>query len=273
MILAGMMGAGSLVGAVDCWIEGVKPEVLTPTSFGITAYFLLVTIGLLLVAVESAKSGGLAWPTDATAAPGRAARAFVLGRWWKSFCLVLLLAISPAVLALALATARRAPIYEPHFTTGPTGGQVIDSYVQVNAQVPTVGYIRLAQRLRITALLIVTILVHGGAAVSFGLGVSVASKWSEKVLATVIGLASVTLLVLHPMNSLFAMLISRSSLSFEETLWYVTIWNMVVAAFAVALSRWTIRAWQRRLTGASQPLLSKELKNSPSAMATIFIGD
>ncbi len=40
LILSGMIGAGSLVGAIDCWIEGVKPESLSlPISFAITAYF------------------------------------------------------------------------------------------------------------------------------------------------------------------------------------------------------------------------------------------
>ena len=58
MILAGMIGAGSLVGAIDSWIEGVEPGSLGgPSSLGILAYSLLIAIGLVLVAVESAMSG------------------------------------------------------------------------------------------------------------------------------------------------------------------------------------------------------------------------
>ena len=58
MIMAGLIGAGSLVGAIDSWIEGVKPGwLIWPSSFGVLAYSVLIAIGLVLVAVESAKSG------------------------------------------------------------------------------------------------------------------------------------------------------------------------------------------------------------------------
>ncbi len=203
MIIAWMMGAGSFVGAVGCWIEGVKPESLSaPTSFGITAYFLLLAIGVVLIAWESAKSGRLTWTSIDATPPVVSARTLVLGRWWKSFCLVLLLAIGPAVLAMALATARKAPIYEPHFTTDSTGNQVFDSYVLAKAGAPSDGDVRLGRRLVISAALILTILVHGAGAISAGLGLSIANKWSGRALAIMVGLAVVVVFILQPANTL-----------------------------------------------------------------------
>ncbi len=276
MTLAGMMGAGSLVGAIDCWIEGVTPESLSwPMSFGITAYFLLLAIGVVLIAWESAKSGRLAWATMDATPPVVSARTLVLGRWWKSFCLVLLLAIGPAILAMALATARKAPVYEPHFTKDSMGNQLIDSYVLAKAGAPSDGEVRLGWRLVISAVLILTILVHGAGAISAGLGLSIANKWSGRALAIMVGLAVVVVFILHPANTLLGLLVTRTTLSALETLWYVTLWNVVVAVFAAGLLWSTISTWRRRLSGMSQskPSLASEVDDGPPAIATIFIGD
>ncbi len=276
MILAGMIGAGSLVGAIDCWIEGVEPEPLSwPISFGITAYFLMVVIGLVLVAVESAKSLRHASALGGALAPSVSARNFVLGRSWKSFCLVLLLAIGPAVLALALATARKAPVYEPHYTTDSAGNQVIDSYVLAKTNTASASDVRLGQRLVISALLLITILVHGAAAIGVGLGLSVATKWSGRVLAIMVGLATVVVFILQPANTLLALLVTRTSFNVPETLLDVAGWNIVVAFFAVGLSCSTIRTLRRRLSSASQtnPSLASELNVGPPAIEVIFIGD
>jgi ABC-type Na+ efflux pump permease subunit len=276
MILAGLMGAGSLVGAIGCWIEGVQPESLSaPTSFGITAYFLVIAIGVVLIAWESAKSGRLTWTSIDGTPLVVSARTLVLGRWWKSFCLVALLAIGPAVLAMALATARNAHLYEPHFTTDSTGNQVFDSYVLANVGAPSDGDVRLGQRLVISAVLILTILVHGAGAISAGLGLSIANKWSGRALAIMVGLAVVVVFILQPANSLLGLLVTRTSLSTLETLWYVTLWTIVVAVFAAGLLWSTIATWRRRLSGMSQtkPSLASELDDGPPAIATIFIGD
>jgi ABC-type transport system involved in multi-copper enzyme maturation permease subunit len=296
-ILAGMIGAGSLVGAIDCWVEGVEPQSLSwPTSFGITAYFLLIAIGLVLVAVESAKSGRLEGTTVAAMAPGLAARSFVLGRWWKSFRLVLLLAIGPALLALALATAHKAWRYEPQFTKNASGAQVISSYVPAKADIPYVGEVRRGQRLLIATVLIVTILVHGGAAISVGLGLTTANRWSRRALASVVGLIFLVLLVLPvcltlvnsfrapdvamwsfitAADSLLEVLVTRTSFSALETLWSVTFCDLVIALFAVGLSCWMIWVWQRRLSGVTkaQPLLATDLHDSQPAAETALIGD
>ena len=58
VILGGMIGAGSLVGAIDCWIEGSSwSRSVCQHPLRITAYFLLIVIGLLLVAVGVGEVG------------------------------------------------------------------------------------------------------------------------------------------------------------------------------------------------------------------------
>jgi ABC-type transport system involved in multi-copper enzyme maturation permease subunit len=264
MILAGMIGAGSLVGATDIWIEGVNPASLSrPISFGISAYFLLIAIGLVLVALESAKSGRPAWNIVAATAPGLAARSFVPGRWWKSFRLVLLLAIGPALLAMALATAHKAPRYEAHFTTDSMGNKAIDSYVLAKADNPYVAEARLGQRLLIAAQLIVTILVHGGAAISVGLGLTTANAWSRCAIATVVGLAFLAVFILQPAYSLLSMLVTRTSFSVGDTVSSMILWDIVVAVLAFALSAWTIWAWQ----------LESDLSDGAPTVSTVLVGD
>jgi len=271
MILAGMIGAGSLVGAIDSWVEGVKPESLSRlSSLEILACSVTIAIGLVLVAVESARSGGQPWTNVSGEAPGLAARSFVLGRWWEYFRLVLLLAIGPALLALALATAHKAPHYEPQYTKNPSGVQVVSSYVLARADIPYAGEVRFGQRLMIAAVLVVTILIHGGAAISVGLGLTTASVWSRRALATALGIIVVVVFVLPvflfivadsftvvtamwsfvmALASLLVLLVTRTSFSVGETLWSVLFWDVVVSLFAVGLSCWTIRAWQRRRPG------------------------
>ena len=121
---------------------------------------------------------------------------FVLGRWWESFRLVLLLAIGPALVALALATAHKPPRYEPQFTKNAAGVQVVTSYVLVKADVPYAGEVRLGQRLMIAGVLIVTILVHGGAAISVGLGLATVNGGRDVTLAAAVGLTVLVVLVL-----------------------------------------------------------------------------
>jgi len=297
MTLAGMIGAGSLVLAVAHWIDGVKPQLLSgPSSLGILAYSLLIAFGLVLVAVESAKSGRQTWTTISGEAPNLAARSFVLRRWWESFRLVLLLAIGPALVALALATAHRAPQYEPQYTTNASGVQVVSSYVLAKADIPYAGEVRLGQRLIFAVMLIVTILVHGGAAIGVGLGLTTVNGWSRRALAAAVGLTLLVVLVLplylfrfnnsHALvtamwsfvmasDSLLAVLATRRSFSVGETLWTVMFWDAVVTLFAVGLSWWTIWVWQRRLSGASKAKLSlaSDLHDRLPAGETAVAGD
>ncbi len=93
---------------------------------------------------------------------------------------------------MALATAHKTPKYEPQFTNT-AGVQVVTSYVLVKADIP--GEVLLGHRLMIAAVLIVTILVHGGAAISVGLGVATANGRSRQALAIAIGLHLLVVLV------------------------------------------------------------------------------
>ena len=176
---------------------------------------------------------------------------------------------------MALATARKAPVYEPHYTTDSAGNHAIDSYVLAKTNTASGGDVQLGQRLVISALLLVTILVHGAAAFSVGLGLSVATKWSGRVLAIMVGLATVVVFILQPANTLLALLVTRTSFNVPETLLDVAGWNIVVAFFAVALSCSTIRTLRRRISHVSQtnPLLASELNVGPPAIGAIFIGD
>ena len=128
MILAGMIAAGSLVDAINAWHEGVLPRDIEPTpSPGILAYTLLLTIGLVLAATVPAQ---LISARDRRLAPGmeeppiHSARQFVLGQWWDSFRLVMLLAIGPGILALALGTAHKTLSPVGKLTTLPSGERV-----------------------------------------------------------------------------------------------------------------------------------------------------
>jgi ABC-type transport system involved in multi-copper enzyme maturation permease subunit len=271
MIMGGMISAGSFVWAIDSWIEGVVPVWLSGlSSLGVLAYSLLIAVGLVLVAVESAKPGLQTWAAISDASVG--ARRLVRVRWWESFRLVHLLAIGPAIVALALATAHKAPQYEPQFTTSAAGVRTLTSEL-LKPDLPYAGEVRLSQRLMIAGALIFTILVHGGAAISVGLRLTTVSGWSRRALFGAVGLTVLVVLVLPlyllwlrngyglvtakwsfvmAANSLLALLVSRTSFNVGEVLWSVMFWDVVVALFAVGISWWTIWVWQRRLSGVSK---------------------
>jgi ABC-2 family transporter protein len=293
VILAGMIGSGSLIGASDCWIEGVKPRwPSVPPSLGILAYTFLIGAGLMLVAVESAKSGHSTWANFANEAPGLAARRFVLGTWWESFGLVLLLAIGPALLALALATAHKAPQYEPQFTTNSAGAQVVTSYVLLKADIPSSSEVQLGQRLMIAAVLIVTILCHGGAAISVGLALAIANEWSRRAVVAAVGFALLLTFVLPvylfvfnngraldtigwsfvmAADSLLAMLVSRSSLSVGEALSSVIFWDVLLALVTVGLTWWTNWVERSRLIGIAKPSLATDLDDAQPGVETAVV--
>jgi hypothetical protein len=101
-----------------------------------------------------------------------------------------------------------------------------------------------------SGVLLMTILVHGGAAISVGLALATASPWLRRAMVTAVGFTVVGILA---MRSLLALLVSRTSYSARERLWSVALWDIVVTILAVCLSLWTIWVWQRRLHGASKP--------------------
>jgi hypothetical protein len=208
----------------------------------------------------------------------------------------LLLAIGPALLALALATAHKAPSYVPQFTTNPAGVKVVTSYVLARAGTPYFGEVRLGQRLMIAALLIVTVLVHGGAAISVGLGFATTKVWSRRALAAAVGLIVLVVFVLPlclimvnngraldavmlcfvmASDSLLTVLVTRVSFSVADMLWSVMFCDVVIALFAIGVSWWTMRVWKCRLSDVpkAKPSLATDLHDGRPAAEAVLIGD
>ncbi len=266
VIFAGMISAGSLVPAVATWTRGVTPA--GPNSYpslDFLAYSLVIAIGMVLVAVESAKSASRSWSTISGLAATPARRSFVLARWRESFRVVLLLASGPGLFVLALTTAKEPPRYEPQYTKNAAGAQVISSYVLVKTPPARVGELRLGQRLVFAAVFMITVLVHGGAAISVGLGFAGVNASPRNARAAALGLGLFVILLLplyvylldnsHVLmtggwsfvmasGSVLAMLESRLSQNVGEILWPVMAWNVVVALFGVGVSWWATWLWQ-----------------------------
>ncbi len=299
VILAGMIGAGSLLGGVFTLIEGVEvPEHDVPTSIGILAYSFFLAVGLVLLAVESAVSGrrlGTTIPVDEAA--GLSARRFIRGRWWASFRLVLLLAIGPAVLAMASSTAHWKPTYQTKTSNDASKNPVV-TYELIKEHVPLVGEVNLGQRLIGGGLWIVTILVHGAAAIGVGLALSTVKAWSRRAFLAAIGLPLLVLLILPlylfmtnnhydfelitstwifvvASNSLLDLLISRRSFSAEDIFRCVLLWDVVVALSTFGLLSWTARAWQRRLLSLPRSQRTSEIDAAEGhpIVETALIGD
>ena len=107
VVLAGLIGIGGLVGAITAWIHGTRYDM--PAVYnGVSACILMVAVGFVLLAALAASSMSPAGTSPAMAQGSAAAisgrKSFAI-RWWEAFRLVLLLAIGPALVALALATA------------------------------------------------------------------------------------------------------------------------------------------------------------------------
>ncbi len=210
MIVAASIGAGSLVWAIAAWAIGIgegmfSEELRAASAIEILGYSILLAVGLILVGTLSATSlsawrmhrcaatlrgeshgparEGLAdgeaghWPAgpdrwleaDTTINP----RGLILRRWWDAFRLVLLLAIGPALLSIAWATAREKPRMVQQATTAAAGAPTI-TYVEADDSSKRIGAVHLGDRLIDVALLIATILAHGAATVSLGLAVATA---------------------------------------------------------------------------------------------------
>jgi ABC-type transport system involved in multi-copper enzyme maturation permease subunit len=274
VILAGLIGAGSLVPAVGTWINGVLPHDLEgQTSADLLGYAVALAIGLVLVVAVPAKSIATGSPRPAPApeaAQTAPRRNLILRRWWESFRLVLLLAIGPAILALALATAHRTILPVTKATTLPSGGQTF-TWVEpdpAEANVERIGEVRLAPRLASAALLIVTILAHGAAAVSVGLALALAIERPRRASALGVGLI-VAVIVVLPLyisavtgtdlarrdgmwnfviaaESLLAPLLTRIEPHIREILARAMTWDVIITLFAAGVLGWTIRPGRRR---------------------------
>jgi ABC-type transport system involved in multi-copper enzyme maturation permease subunit len=287
MILAGMIGALSLIGAFDAWYQGVLPRDSTaPMTVGILAYTLMLTAGLLLIATVpasllSARDKRLAPSMEE--APILPARQFVLGQWWGSFRLVMLIAIGPAIFALALGTAHKTLLPVGKMTKLPSGAQV-QTWEQpdpAQANVERIGEVRLGPRLLSVAAVVVTILVHGAAAVAIGLALSIGIKRSRRALAAGIGLIVVAVVVMPiyviilmngsasggvvlwnfvvAADTLLQALVLRVDHTIGETLVSVFFWDAVVALSTVGILWIATQMWHRRILGFSKDRLVAEI--------------
>jgi ABC-type transport system involved in multi-copper enzyme maturation permease subunit len=243
MILAGMIGAGSLVGAIAVWVEGIdridgarETQGLMQgfghaSTTGLLAYTLVIALGLTLAGASSAAALS-AWrrrqaaalrkdpprpmpagedrspDVDAATRPGKAIPRLA----WESYRLVVLLAIGPALLATALATCRENPRYLPKFTKDASGAQVV-TYVRAGEGVVRVGALSLRDRLIDVALLAATILAHGAVAVAHGLALATAIERPWLALGATVG-ASLFLIVGFPIS-----LVVRHPDALLVTLW------------------------------------------------------
>jgi ABC-type transport system involved in multi-copper enzyme maturation permease subunit len=296
LILTAMIDLGCLVPAFDCWIVGVDPPSNGAPFWRTLAFSLLIAIGLLLIGATAAWRGRPMGLQLSDGSASVAVRRFVLGKWLRSFCLVLLLAIGPVLLALALATAQRTRHYEPQFTKNAAGVNVFTSYVLARNDLPYNGEVRLGQRLLLTAILFTTILAHGGTAVSAGLALATVSDWSRRKIAGVVAVAVLAALALPfvffvlngrrpldamggsfamAMSSILAAIVTRTSFNLDELILSVAAWDIATVLFALGLSWWTVRFWQRRFIGESRakPAPVADLGDTcPTAKAS-FVGE
>jgi ABC-type transport system involved in multi-copper enzyme maturation permease subunit len=279
LILALLLGAGSLCRAIDAWIEGVRPHTLESlTALEILLYALTIAIGLVLVATVAMTSISASRQRDFVLeddASGLQNGGIVVSRWWTAFRLVLLLAIGPGILALALATAHKPIRLVAKTTTLPSGGQTMtwEPADPAEANVEIIGEVRRGTRVWSAAALLMSILAHGGAAVSIGLALAAKIKRPTRFLSAGVGLA-VVLIIAIPLylawflsisaeaagmwnfvtaaNSLLIALFTRFSHGTEQIIRSVLCWDGIVAVCAVYLLWWTARAWQRRPRSANQ---------------------
>ncbi len=303
MILSGMIGSWSLVWSIDALIQGVLPRDHEAwMAIGVLAYILLVTIGLLLIATVpasliSARDKRLA--PEIEEAPILPARDFVLGQWWSSFRLVMLLAIGPAILVLALGTAHKKLLPVAKETTLANGAQVTtwEPPDPARAKLERSGEVRLGPRLLAASAFVVTILAHGATAVAIGLAMSIGVKRSRRAFAAVVGLIVVTIIIMPiyllmllnqssssgifswnfviAANELLTALATRLDHSIVETIGFALLWDVVVTLFTAGILWLTIRMWElhalRLLKGT--PDVEIDIKEEPSEVESALVAD
>jgi hypothetical protein len=272
VVLSLLIGAGSLVGALDAWIWGVLPrDTQQGTSAGTLAYAIVIALGMVLsatVAIAPVRANRPRPPDAPDEVRAIASMSSIWSRWWGAFRLVILLAAGPAILSLALATAHKTILLVGKETTLPSGATTItwEQPDPARANVERIGEVRLGPRLSSAGLLIVTILVHGAAFVSIALALGTAIQGRRSALSAGIGLGIALALgaplyleaalrgyspdvglwnVVVAVGSLLLVLVTRVSPNVHEILRLVLLWDVVVAVVAIGVLSWTIWARHR----------------------------
>ena len=301
MILAALIGAGSLVGAVGVGIEGVVPHDLAPgANLPILCYSILTAVGLVLAAIIPASTiaSRRRSPAHTLEEPTPdPARRFVMGQWWQSFRLVPLLAIGPGILAIALGIAHKTVVPVAKNTTLPSGAQVTtwEEPSPEQMKVERIGEVRLVPRLLAAALLVLTILVHGAAVVSLGLALAIAIEKTRRAIAAGFGLAFMVVVFLPiflslvldtaappgvamwnfvmASHSLLLPLLTRIEPDIAEILVSVLLWNIAVSMCAAGLLWWSIRRWQiqRAVESVGKPTFGFDTEVGSATAETVFV--
>ncbi len=263
MLLAAMIAGGSLVLAGAAWIQGVQPGWNgMPAPLAASAITLALVGGLALVAWDALRSGQFTPPGE-HAGIQDATGSSALQQWRLSFRLVLLLAAGPAVLAPLLALAPWAPQYTPQFSKNAAGLEVVTGFVRDTQHVRFAQELNLGQRLAFAGLWIVTMLVHGAAAVSAVMLLRAAGQWSRAFRVISMSLATLILVILpialfllvplydvpvaawsfgSASRSLLAQLLTRRSYAPGDALRCVLLWDLVVIVLVIILARWAVRS-------------------------------
>jgi ABC-type transport system involved in multi-copper enzyme maturation permease subunit len=218
VVLAGLAGVGGLFCAIAIWINGfpgVNPRINHGLGLGVVGCCLLVTAGFLLLSALSPWSITTGWAPRTSALEPAAVivnrRSFVV-RWWEVFRLVLLLAIGPALIVLAQATARTPVRIVPRTTTLPgcatatiatePSGRTYVTTVdasgtrsvrlatdeEITAAAPAVPSRSVASSPSTVLLAVVSVLAHGAMIVSLGLALGIWIKGRGKAVAASVGL-------------------------------------------------------------------------------------
>jgi ABC-type transport system involved in multi-copper enzyme maturation permease subunit len=222
IVAAAVSGALCLVSAAASWVQGVQPQHPSrrPEDLSLLGIVLIEVLGLVLLAVVAALSAGDTRALLGAQADGSSARSslsIVLGKWWRVFRLAFFLAVSPGLVALALATSRDS---WPEITvqdtsiSAPGNPGVMVSQTSPSGETTTALYpgdrsnpkfqaaLRalstrppappLAARLRDAGLLILTFLAHAAAATAAGL---LLGLWIKHPRPRIAAAASLPLLV------------------------------------------------------------------------------
>ena len=128
VVLAGLIGIGGLIGGIAAWIQGTR-DFMPAVDNGVSACILLVAVGFVLLAalgrvVDVLRRGHRRQQVTRVSAAAISGRKAFAIRWWEAIRLVLLLAIGPALVALALATAPMAFRVATKVKPLPGGGSV-----------------------------------------------------------------------------------------------------------------------------------------------------
>jgi ABC-type transport system involved in multi-copper enzyme maturation permease subunit len=267
-ILGGLGVVGCLFGAVMVWVKGAAPPGLSQEQFaGALGFVLLLGSGLVPLSVLAPLSMDRALERsdlDGSATSSLSARSLVAGRWWESFRLVVLLALGPGVIALALATARQV-----EFSPGAT---------------PPPWQSSLGYRLGTAALFVLTILAHGAATASVGVALAIAIRRRGRAIALSVGLFFLAAVawpilvlilgdpryrtgmammgLLMATDSLLVQLASRAP-PLPGLLEWAASWAVLVSLLAAVVLGWAVRILQRRCPSGPRSETSIPMSRPP----------